>query len=152
MPPVPPVPPVYGQQPAYGQQPPAYGQQPPAYGQQPPVYGQPAAYAQQPFGAPAKKSPLLSIFSLVSSGLALLGSFVLFFPIIGGILGLFLPAAGIVLGFLGKKKEPEAKGLWLTGLILGFIGLALAILSIVLWIVLFSLSNGFNGTYDYYDY
>ncbi|BDZ44984.1 hypothetical protein [Naasia aerilata] len=44
-----------------------------------------------------------------------------------------------MLGFLGKKREPWAsKGLWMTGIILGFVGLAIAIISLIGWIVLFA--------------
>ena len=53
----------------------------------------------------------------------------MFIPFIGGVLQLFIPAAAVVLGFLGKAKEPFApKGLWLTGVILGFVGIGIALM------------------------
>jgi Na+-driven multidrug efflux pump len=78
--------------------------------------------------APASgKSPVLSILSLI-------------FGILGVVLSLFLfgsgilpGAAGVVLGFLGRRKEPQAKGMWLTGIITGFVAVAIAI---VVWIAL----------------
>ncbi|MEO9094964.1 MAG: hypothetical protein ABI255_04980 [Microbacteriaceae bacterium] len=47
--------------------------------------------------------------------------------------GFIFSVAGIVLGFIGRKKEPAAKGMWLTGIITGFAGI---LLSIILWVVL----------------
>lgn len=128
-PPTPPVPPA----------PPA----PPAYGAAP---GQPYAAPYQ--GAPARKSPVLSIISLIAGIVGVAGGFIVFIPIIGSIMQLFIPAAAVVLGFLGKSKEPQAKGMWLTGIILGFVGLAIAIISLIGWIALFS-SGTFNGVTTY---
>lgn len=79
-----------------------------------------------PYNAgPAKPSTVLSLLSMI-----------------GGIVGLVLSCcfgagflfavAGIVLGFLGKKKE-NARGMAMTGLITGFIGAGLAI---IMWILL----------------
>jgi hypothetical protein len=40
----------------------------------------------------------------------------------------FLPAlAGVILGHIGRKKEPEARGFSLTGIITGYVGLAFAL-------------------------
>lgn len=71
------------------------------------------------------KSPVLSILSLI-------------FGILGVVLSLFLfgsgvlpGAAAVVLGFIGRRKEPQAKGMWLTGIITGFIAVAIAI---IVWI------------------
>jgi hypothetical protein len=86
---------------------------------------------------------VLSIISMVAGILGIVGfPVVAFIPIVGGGLGMFIPAAAVVLGFHGKSKEPRAKGFWLTGIITGFVGLALAILDIILWsIVLANLPN-----------
>ena len=99
--PVPPAP--YGQQQPYGQA--AYGQQ---------AYQQPAAYGQRPYGAyqnPSAGAPQgVSIASLICG--------------IAGIIGIpFVPLAAIILGHIGQKNQPYAKGLWLTGLITGYVGL-----------------------------
>ena len=50
-------------------------------------------------------------------------------------------AAAVVLGFLGRSKEPQAKGMWLTGIITGFVAVGLAI---IVWIglaVIFGVAN-----------
>ena len=57
-------------------------------------------------------------------------------------MALFLPAGAIVLGFLGKAKEPQARGFWLTGIITGFFGVAIALLSLVIYGILFASYSG----------
>ncbi|HVX06464.1 hypothetical protein [Humibacter sp.] len=113
---------------------PQYGPPQPQYGgpQQPP-YGVPQ-YGQPYPPAPAK-TPILSILALIGGiiGVISLGWGVLF-----GI-------AGIVLGFLGKSREPQARGFWLTGLILGFVSVGL----IVLWILFIVISAIAAASYDY---
>jgi hypothetical protein len=117
---------------------PAGATPPPA---QPTPYGAPAT--SSPYAsAPAAKAPLLSIFSLVAGALGVLGGAIVFIPFIGSVMQLFLPAAAIVLGFLGKKKEPQAsKGLWLTGIILGFVGILFAIIGFIAWGALFATAD-----------
>jgi hypothetical protein len=92
---------------------------------------------------------VLSIISLVAGIVGLLGFPVVFLPIIGGILGLIIPAGAVVLGFLGRSKEPRAKGMWLTGIITGFVGLAIAVISIIGWAIVIASfpSNGYNYNY-----
>jgi len=138
-------------------------QTPPPPPSEPPYSG---AAASNPYAAPANpyasptnpyagsgptaKTPLLSIFSLVAGILGVIGFAIVFIPIVGSILGLFFPAAAVVLGFLGKRREPQAsKGLWLTGLILGFVGIAIALISLIGWIVLFAVA-GNSGSYSTY--
>ena len=77
----------------------------------------------------AQKSPVLSILSLVFGILGVLGIF-------AAGLGILPSIAGVVLGFIGRRKEPLAKGLWLTGLILSFVGIVIALG----WILLFILA------------
>ncbi|WP_431245452.1 DUF4190 domain-containing protein [Leifsonia xyli] len=163
VPPPPPPAPGYGQQPpapGYGQQPPApgYGQQPPApgYGQQPgqpygqpyqqqgqqaygqPAYGQPAPGYAQPYGQPAAKSPILSILSLVGGIVGIV------INLAWGI-GFLFGIAAVVLGFIGRRKEPQARGFWLTGIILGFVAIAIAIIYwIFLAIIFASIANNYN--------
>ena len=139
--PQPPQQPYGAPQQPYGapqQQPYGAPQQPYGAPQQP--YGAP----QQPYGAPqygqpyapvAQKTPILSILALIGGiiGVISLGWGVLF-----GI-------AGIVLGFLGKSREPQARGFWLTGLILGFVSVGF----IVLWILFIVISAIAAASYDY---
>lgn len=111
----------------------------------PPATPEPTPYSAAPAapaaGAPAK-APVLSIISLVAGILGFLGGAIVFIPFIGSVLQLFIPAAAVVLGFLGKSKEPQAaKGLWLTGIILGFVGLAIALLGFILWGVVFATAD-----------
>ena len=82
---------------------------------------------------PAKPTPVFSLISLIAGIVGVIGFFVVFIPIVGGIMQLIIPAAAVVLGFIGKRKEPAAKGMWLTGIILGFVGIAIALLSLVFW-------------------
>ncbi|KFF58987.1 hypothetical protein JF66_14510 [Cryobacterium sp. MLB-32] len=148
-PPAPPAPPA----PSAATPPPAYGAPtpPPAYGAPtppPPAYGAPAnPYQATPYaGAPAKKQPMLSIFAMIAGVIGLVGAPIAFIPFVGGFLGLFFPAAGVVLGFMGKKREPAARGFWLTGIITGFVALALMLLSFLLYAILFATANtsGYN--------
>ncbi|WP_139416409.1 DUF4190 domain-containing protein [Agromyces laixinhei] len=129
---VPPVPPAAPAAPASGAQQqapsaPAYGAAPPA-----PAYGAPAA----------KPSQVLSILSLVGGIVGLVASFFYF--------GLLFSIAAVVLGFIAKKKEPASKGMWLTGIILGFVGLVIGIIFIILAIVAFAVLASVGTTYGSY--
>jgi uncharacterized protein DUF4190 len=144
-PPPPPSAPGYGAPqaqppaaPAYGQQAPAYGQQPPAYGQPAPAYGQPAVA----YGQPAKKTNVLAIVSLIAS----IAGFVIAWGI-GSIVG-------IICGHISlsqiKKTGEEGRGLAVAGLIVGYIGLALAILSVIIIAIVFgtiAANGGFTTQY-----
>jgi hypothetical protein len=142
-PPPPPQEPNYAATPASS----SYGAGQDPYGQSP--------YVQTPYagGAPAQKPAVLSIISLVLGILGIVGAFVVVLPIFGSIMQLFIPAGAVVLGFLGKAKEPWApKGLWLTGIILGFVGLAIAIISLILWIVAIASYGSFSTGGDFSTY
>jgi Domain of unknown function (DUF4190) len=131
--------PGYGQQP-YGQS--GYGQQPygqagaqPGYGQQ--QYGQPSVspYGQPSYyGVPAEPKGL-SIASLVC-GIAsvFLGFFI--FPQI----------AAIVTGHLAIRREPSAKGMSITGLVLGY----LCLLGYGLVLIIFGILASQYGNYYRY--
>jgi hypothetical protein len=138
--PVPPPAPAYGAP----QQPPA-PPAPPQYGA--PQYGAPQQGAPQgsPYGqpyatAPAQKSPVLSIISLITGILGVLIS------IFGG-WGFLFSVAAVVLGFLGRSKESAARGMWLTGLILGFVGIALSIIWLIIFIIIFASAASLNYNY-----
>lgn len=88
---------------------------------------QPTPPPATPYGStPPTKTPILSILSLIFGILGILGSLFLFGS------G-FLPGlAGVILGFLGRRREPHAsRGLWLTGIITGFVAIAIAIIVII---------------------
>lgn len=141
--PSPPVPPSLPDAPA---QPSGYSQ-PSAYGQSG-DYGQPTGYAQPAYGAPAP-TKTLSLIGMIAGIVGLLGSGIAIIPIVGSILGLFIPAAAIVLGFLGKNREGDvARPFWLTALITGFVGVSIALIALVFWIVIFSVGSS-TGFTDY---
>ena len=79
-------------------------------------------------GRPAP-TPTLSIISMIVGILGLLIGFV------GG--GLLFSVGGVVLGHLGQRKEPAARGFWLTGLITGYVGILINIVVIIIWIIFF---------------
>jgi hypothetical protein len=89
--------------------------------------------------APAAKSPVLSIVSLILGILGFLGSFCF-----GS--GFLFGAIAIVLGVIGRGKEPKGKGMALAGIITG----ALAVVgSIIVWVVL-GIAAATTGTYTTY--
>jgi hypothetical protein len=114
-----------------------------------PGYGPGAQYAP----VVPRRAPVLSILSLIAGIIGTLGLWVGFIPFVGFFLGIWFPAAALVLGLLGRKKESQSKGLWLTGIILGSIGLAVAALSLIFWIII-GVSGGFsdNGTNYNFNY
>ena len=122
-----PYPPIYGEsdrapygsgQPAYGQQAPPYGQ-PSPYAQpgSPNAYGQPAYY-----GAPAAPKSL-SIASMCCGIAALVG------------FGFFLlpQLAAVILGHLALRREPAGRGMAIAGLVMGYVGIAVTILVLVIF-------------------
>jgi len=125
----------------------------------PPTTAQPAAEpgsyapngfpaAPSPYTSPGARSQVLSILSLVAGIIAFAGSAIVFIPFIGSILGLPIPIAAIVLGLLGRKREPQAnRALWLFGIILGGISLLFAILAIIFWITAIGSSSGYDVYY-----
>lgn len=126
-PPTEPYPAPYGtapQQPygAGGQQ--QYGQQP--YGG-PPQYGQPGGGPFNAYGQPAyyglpPEPKGLSIASMCCGIAAFVG------------LGIFLlpQLAAVILGHLALRREPSGRGMAIAGLVLGYVGIALTILVIVI--------------------
>jgi hypothetical protein len=121
-----------GQQPygAPGQQ---YGEQ---YGQQygPPgspynAYGQPAYYGMPP------EPKGLSIASMCCGVATLLG------------FGFFLlpQIAAVVLGHMALTREPGGRGMAIAGLVMGYVGIALTVLVIVLFSLLVAGSARYGG-------
>ena len=126
-----------------------------------PVYAAaPPAHDAGPAGfdgtaAPKKSTALLSILSLVAGGVSFLfGWLPYIIPFVGGVLGLVIPIAAVVLGLLGKKREPNAaKGLWLTGIILGFVGIVVSLGALLFWILLAIAAQTDSSItpYNYFD-
>lgn len=75
-------------------------------------------------------SKAFGILSLVFGIVSLLGF--LFLPI----LFIFLAIAGVVVGFLSRRREPGARTLALAGIITSFIGIAVNIASMVIGAIL----------------
>ncbi|WP_431245363.1 DUF4190 domain-containing protein [Leifsonia xyli] len=100
----------YGQQP-YGSQP--SGQQP--YGQ--PVYGQPYGYGYPP----APRTNVLAIVSFVAA--------------------FVMSLAAVVCGHIAlaqiKRTGEGGRGFALAGLIIGYVGIAFALIFFVIWLALF---------------
>ncbi|MDQ0823222.1 hypothetical protein QFZ79_000964 [Arthrobacter sp. V4I6] len=117
----------------FGQQ--SYGQQPfdpPTYGQQYAAPGQPGAsynaYGQPGYyGVPAEPKTL-SIASLCCGIAALVG------------FGFFLlpQIAAVILGHMALTREPAGRGMAIAGLVLGYVGIAITILVIVIFGIVIS--------------
>ncbi|MCV2393065.1 DUF4190 domain-containing protein [Actinotalea sp. M2MS4P-6] len=133
--------PYEGQQPSEGQQPyqgqPSYpGQQP--Y-QQPYQQGYPQQYAQQGYGYTQRGTNSLAIVSLIAS----ISNFVIL-PLIGAIVG-------VITGSMARKQiaqtGEEGEGMAKAGVIIGWIGIAFAVVGIifVIFVVMAaSTSSSFN--------
>ena len=112
-----------------------------------PIEPVPQSYAANPTTYPADKSPILSILSMISGILGVLAG------VVGA--GFLFSVGGIVLGHLGQRKEPEAKGFWLTGLITGYAGVLLNLIVLGIWIALwiaFAMSGEMRDFDDFYRY
>ena len=72
----------------------------------------------------AQPSNALSVFSMLAG-------------IAGIILGvsLIISVAAVVMGHIASKKQPYARGFWLTGLIAGYVGIGLFVLFIAAVVV-----------------
>jgi uncharacterized membrane protein YedE/YeeE len=96
--------------------------------------------ATQPAAQPAAASPSLSIISMI---LGILG-FVIGF--VGG--GLLFSIGAVVLGHLGQRKEPAARGFWITGLVTGYVGVLINVAVVAVWI---AVVIGFAAAPDMYE-
>jgi hypothetical protein len=154
--------PYPGQQPDTGQQPyveqqpysgpaaPDRGQYsspyPPIYGQPAAPYGQPSPYAQpgslnaygQPayYGAPPSPKSL-SIASMCCGIAALVG------------FGFFLlpQLAAVILGHMALRREPAGRGMAIAGLVMGYVGIAVTILVLVIFglVIGTARNSGYGG-------
>jgi len=150
---VPPVPPVPPAEPA----PAAPAAPEPTPDAQPNPYAQPAAapaadpYAQpQPYAAaPAygyQPQPPKGL-SITAMALGIAGAVLAL--CYGG--GFLIALAGAIIGHLASKRQPHAKGFWLTGIITGWVGVGISVLwGIGILVTIFAFGGlGFLGS-DYY--
>ncbi len=133
----PPYGPTYG--PPYGTPPAAPGQHygAPDYGQ--PPYGQPGspynAYGQ-PVYYPLPPEPKgLSIASLCCGIAVYLGFGVFILP----------QLAAVILGHLALRREPAGRGMAIGGLVLGYVGIAITVLVIGLFVALGMTAASYGG-------
>lgn len=120
---------------SYGQGPADFSQPAGPYSQewqQYPAPGQPGvgynAYGHPAYYAPPSPPKTLSIASLCC-GVAVFAGF-----------GFFLlpQIAAVILGHMALSREPAGRGMAIAGLVLGYVGIALTILAVVLLALLFS--------------
>jgi hypothetical protein len=160
-PPAAPQPPVAPEAPAAAQAPaapPAPGAYPPPAYASPPQYGAAPAYgaqppygAAQPYGAPAytpypapPKTNALAIVSLITSivGIVLI-------PFLGSL-------AGVITGHISLKQlktnGENGRGMALAGTIIGWVGLAFAVIGGILLVIWFVWLFSMAGSYGYDDY
>jgi len=87
-------------------------------------------------GAGPKQGLSLTSFILGLAGLVFSWVFVL---------GFLASLAAIILGFIGKAKEPQApKWMWLVGIITGFVAIVISIIVIVGFIVLLATAGSIS--------
>ncbi|SKA91345.1 hypothetical protein SAMN06295879_1477 [Agreia bicolorata] len=140
-PPAPPAPPAYTppaepSTPSYGA--PSYQQAPPAnpYAQAPN-----AAPYGQPYSPVAAAPKTLSLIGMIAGIVGVVIS------LFGAGFGLIFSIGAVVLGFLGKKREPAAKGFWLTAIITGFVGIGVSVIWGIVWVLIFATaaSSGYSS-------
>jgi hypothetical protein len=119
------APPSYG---ATGYPAPGYG----APGYPAPGYAQPGGYAALPPVQPKG----LAIASLILG----IGAIAFFFLLLSLPVGI----AAIITGHLAQRRQPYARGLWITGLITGYAGIALGVLAVIGFIVFFAVANSYT--------
>jgi Domain of unknown function (DUF4190) len=87
------------------------------------AYGPPATVGQPYAYVPAQTRPQgLSIASMICG-------------IAGIFFGLLASIAAVILGHIASKRQPYARGLWLTGLITGYVGIGLWVLIIGAYVI-----------------
>ncbi|WP_082845218.1 DUF4190 domain-containing protein, partial [Rathayibacter tanaceti] len=123
----------------------------------PPVYGTPLPPAPAPPSNAAPPYPAASAHTfppgsvgspapVVPRTLSLVG---MILGIVGLVVSIFawgfgfiLSAPAVVLGFLGRRREPGARGLALTAIITGVVGILVSLVYLAITIVVFSIALG----------
>ena len=112
----------------------------------PPSYAAPSygpAYQSGYYAAPQPPKGL-AIASMVTGIVGVFFSF-------GYGFGLFPSIAAVITGHFARKRQPYARGMWLAGLICGYVGIGIS----VLWaigIILFIVFVAANPVYNSGDY
>lgn len=88
---------------------------------------------------PAGPTKTLSIVSMVLSLVAV--------PLTLLSVGVLAAIAGVVVGFVAARREPYAKGFWLTGIIVGGVVVVLALVSILITVIEGAISAGQYNVY-----
>ena len=96
---------------------------------------QPAPYTG---AAVPQRSQTLSILSMVFGILGVLGSLLYGIGFLPGL-------AGVILGFIARRREPASKPFWLTGIITGFVGIAISVVVVIGVIALFAYAASSGG-------
>ena len=91
-------------------------------------YGQPG-YAPSYAPRPAGPAQGLSITSMI------LGIAGLMLALVG--FGFLVSVAAVITGHLGQKRQPWAKPFWLTGIITGYVGVAIGLITGLFFLFLF---------------
>ncbi len=113
----------------YGQ---PQGQQ---YGTTPPPYSAPAGG-----GAPVKQTLSLTSFIVGLAAVVILS----WIPV----LGLLAGVAAVIIGFMGKNREPQApKWMWLVGVIAGFVAILINIIATIAIVLPFLILGSTLSTY-----
>lgn len=148
-PPAPPVAPYTPPAAAPTYQPPSYPAAPPAYGASTgsptqPAPGAPPVYGSAPYyGAPAVKTNVLAIISMIAS---ILG-FVWILPLIGSV-------GGAIMGHVSlnqiKRTGEGGRGMALAGVIVGWVGVAISLLIIGFFVFFIFLGAAASSRYGSY--
>jgi hypothetical protein len=66
--------------------------------------------------------------------------------------GLLPSIAAVITGHLARKRQPYARGMWLTGLICGYVGIGISLLwiiGLIIFFVFLASNPGYFNTGDY---
>lgn len=132
-------PPGYSAPPAYSGATPPYAAQPPAYQQ--PGY-QEASYPAPAYGYPTTpRTNPLAIIGMIAS----IAGFILILPFVGSLAGAIM--GHISLGQI-KRNGDSGRGMALTAVILGWVGVALAIVGAIIIFGLIAYAASTRGQYS----
>jgi hypothetical protein len=71
--------------------------------------------------------------------------------ILGAGPGILLSIAAVVTGHMGQRRQPYARGFWLTGLITGYVGILFGLLVIAIFVFVFVLAIADSNSGSYYN-